>query len=199
MRVGGREKALRSSLRVTSVLLGMIHNSDSPTLLGEVNKYQTIPQHRRGKHLADTISSRHAQRKAEFLSLRYLWTFCDGSLGRGHTLPICLFCRPVTKPYVRHMQRNNRISGKQLLKAYLTKKKSCIAKFREMIQKPPPLCHMHTSPARAPHTVNCLSWHFHFFPVSAQGFASACKGSCCRDHLPFFLKKKKNQWNDGLK
>jgi hypothetical protein len=43
--------------------------------------------------------------------------------GRGHTLPFCLFLRPVTKPYVRHMQRNNRISGNQLLKAYLKKKK----------------------------------------------------------------------------
>lgn len=169
MSVGGRGKALRSSLRVTSALLGMINNSDSPTLLGEGNKYQPIPPHGRGKHLADTIPSRQAQEKAEVPSLRYLSTFREGSLGRGHTLPICLFCRPVTKPYVRHKQRNTRISGKQLLKAYL-KKKSCIAKFREMIQKPPPLRHMHTSPARAPHTVNCLSWHFHFFSSFSTGF-----------------------------
>lgn len=42
--------------------------------------------------------------------------------------------------------------------------------------------------ANAPHTFNCFSWHLKtfFFPVSAQGFASACKGSCCRNHLPFF-------------
>lgn len=191
MRVGGREKALRSSLRVTSVLLGMIHNSDSPTLLGEVNKYQTIPQHRRGKHLADTISSRHAQRKAEFLSLRYLWTFCDGSLGRGHTLPICLFCRPVTKPYVRHMQRNNRISGKQLLKAYLTKKKVALLNLGKWFRS-----HPHSATCtplqRGLHTqlTVCLGI-FIFFQFQHRVLHLPVKVLAVGIICPFFLKKKK--------
>lgn len=102
--------------------LGGINNSDSSTPHGEVNKCQSIPQHGGGKHLADNISSRQPPRKGlTSLASSYLRTFLDGSLGRDHTLPICLFCRPVTKTYVRHMQRNNRISGKQLLKAYFKK------------------------------------------------------------------------------
>lgn len=63
MRVGGEEKALRNSVRVMSMLLGMISSSDSSTAHGEVNKYQTIPQHGGGKHLADSICSRQPQRK----------------------------------------------------------------------------------------------------------------------------------------
>jgi hypothetical protein len=63
MKVDGKENALKSSIRVMPMLLGMINTSDSPTPHGEVNKYQTAPQHESGKHLADSISSRQPQKK----------------------------------------------------------------------------------------------------------------------------------------
>lgn len=171
----------------------MINNSDSPTLLGEGNKYQPIPPHGRGKHLADTIPSRQAQGKAEVPSLRYLSTFREGSLGRGHTLPICLFCRPVTKPYVRHMQRNTRISGKQLLKAYLKKKKAALLNLGKWFRN-----HPHSATCtplqRGLHTqlTACLGI-FIFFQFQHRVLHLPIKVLAVGIICPFFFLKKKNE------
>lgn len=112
-------------------------------------------------------SQLHGQRRQRVDSPEFL--ILSNSLGflllvlakQGCALPIALFCKPVAQTYVRHVQRNNRISGKQILKAYFFL--NCIAKFREVIQKTPPLHHMHTPLPSVPCTFSCSSWHFIFF------------------------------------
>lgn len=65
---------------------------------------------------------------------------------------------------------------------------NCIAKFREVIQKTPPLHHMHTPLSSVSCTFSCSSWHFilfFFYLVSAKDLAFVHKSPFCKDHLLF--------------
>lgn len=52
-----------------------------------------------------------------------------------------------------------------------------------MIQKTPPLRHMHPSLSSVPCTFSC-SWHFIFHLVQAKGLACVGQGCFWRGHLP---------------